>query len=588
MTECQLVSYIRDNCACSLGQSSCPSYPTELVFGLDMSDDVTPAAFERQRSALLALLDDVDIAESNCPRGARVAVVGFNTYTKFLIRFQDYRRRRQLLEAVQNLALERTANKRRLGAAMRFVGHHVFKRVRSGVMMRKVAVFFSSGPSQEIEDIMTAVMEYRGLNIIPAVISLKSAPAVVRAMEVDDSGNSVFTVLGRQQDLISDLRKIKNCAICYDPCRRSDECAYIQEPLRPQDVNVDLVLVPDGSREVRADEYTGAQQLLSSVVEQLVVSPEPGRAGQTARVAVVQQSGSRDAEVEFQLQTYQNREDIQSHLLRMRQRGGSSALAVTLQYALRDVLLKAVQPRRKKAMLVVVGATTAARQDRERLRYMAQKAKCEGVALFVVTVGDGYDRKQVEELASTPVQQHLIHLSTLQTEEQGYTRRFFRTFLSALHKGIHSYPQPALKQTCEQLRGQDGGQIFVNGQGSADLDDFITAEEEEERYQEQSRGQTQTSQVDIIHTVNRGDGQRFVTGDFDDPVLFKPELDSFIEKDACYLPQDQGGCQNYTMVWFFDTEQSECARFWYGGCGGNQNRFNTREACENLCLMKSR
>uniref|UniRef100_A0A3Q1GZK7 BPTI/Kunitz inhibitor domain-containing protein n=1 Tax=Acanthochromis polyacanthus TaxID=80966 RepID=A0A3Q1GZK7_9TELE len=52
--------------------------------------------------------------------------------------------------------------------------------------------------------------------------------------------------------------------------------------------------------------------------------------------------------------------------------------------------------------------------------------------------------------------------------------------------------------------------------------------------------------------------------------------------DACLLSQDQGGCQNYTMMWFFDTEQNECSRFWYGGCGGNKNRFKTQEECENL------
>lgn len=57
--------------------------------------------------------------------------------------------------------------------------------------------------------------------------------------------------------------------------------------------------------------------------------------------------------------------------------------------------------------------------------------------------------------------------------------------------------------------------------------------------------------------------------------------------DACFLRQDQGGCQNYTMMWFFDPEQSECSRFWYGGCGGNENRFATQDECENLCLTKS-
>lgn len=149
-----------------------------------MSKDVTPAAFERQRSALLSLLDDVSVAESNCPTGARVAVVGYSTYTKYLIRFQDYHRKTQLVDSVKNIALERTSNRRYLGAAMRFVGQNVFKRVRAGAMVRKVAVFFANDSPQDANDIITAVMEYRGLNIVPAVVSLRNTPAIGRALEV--------------------------------------------------------------------------------------------------------------------------------------------------------------------------------------------------------------------------------------------------------------------------------------------------------------------------------------------------------------------------------------------------------------------
>jgi len=149
-----------------------------------MSEDVTPAAFERQRSVLLSLLESISVSESNCPTGARVAVVGYSADTKYLIRFQDYHRKTQLMESVRNIALERTSNRRQLGAAMRFVGQNVFKRVRAGMMMRKVAVFLSNGPSADVGDIVTAVMEYRAVGIVPAVISLRNAPAVGRAMEV--------------------------------------------------------------------------------------------------------------------------------------------------------------------------------------------------------------------------------------------------------------------------------------------------------------------------------------------------------------------------------------------------------------------
>ncbi|XP_028436030.1 collagen alpha-6(VI) chain isoform X2 [Perca flavescens] len=583
MTECQLITYIRDNCACSHGGSACPAYPTELVFGLDMSEDVTPAAFERQRAALLSLLDDITISESNCPSGARVAVVAYSAYTKYMIRFQDYQRKSRLIEAVKNIAPERTSNRRNLGAAMRFVGQNVFKRVRAGLLTRKVAVFFSNGPAQDVNDVVTAMMEYRGLNIVPVVISLRNAPAVSRAMEADDSGNSIFTVLGR--DMAADLRKVQNCAICYDPCKRLEQCAFIQEPVQPQQADVDLVLVLDGSREMQADEYAGGQQLLGSVVEHLAVSPQPRRADGQARVAVVQQSGTQATKLEFGLGTYQSSTLMRRHLMgNMTQRGGSSALGKTLDFTLKEVLMKAGQPRRRRAVLALVGTKTAS-EDRDMLRYISQKAKCDGVALFVVTVGERYDRAQVEDLVSVPVAQHLIHLDRLRADEQSYAQRFFRVFLSALSKEMNTYPPPSFKRTCDQLKGQDGGQIFISGQGTAVVDEEEFGEEEEETFQEQTRGQTQTGQLDIL---TGGDGQTFIGQSHDPNILPTPELASFASKDSCFLSQDQGGCQNYTMMWFFDTEQRECSRFWYGGCGGNGNRFKTQDECESLCLTKSR
>ncbi|XP_044062815.1 collagen alpha-6(VI) chain-like [Siniperca chuatsi] len=572
MAECELVTYIRDNCACSHGHSECPAYPTELVFGLDMSEDVTPAAFERQRSALLSLLEDINIAESNCPTGARVAVVGYSAYTKYLIRFHDYRRKKQLIESVKNIALERTSNTRQLGAAMRFVGQNVFKRVRAGILMRKVAVFFSNGPSQDVNDIVTAMMEYRGLNIVPAVISLRNAPSVDRALQVDDTGNSIFTVLGRLQDLAADLSKVKNCAICYDPCKRLEQCAFIQDVPKPQEVDLDLVMVVDGSREVQADEYAGVQQLLGSVVEQLAVSPQPRRAGNQARVAVVQQSGTQATKVEFGLQAYQNHDLMKRHLIqKMQQQSGSSALGQTLEFSLKEVLLKASQPRRRRALLTVVGTQTGYR-DRAKLHYISQKAKCEGVAMFVVTVSERYNRTQVEELASLPVQQHLIHVGRLKADEQGYAQRFIRVFLTAINKGMNTYPPPSLKKTCNQLTDQEEEQ-FLNGQGSALLEEDLIMDEVAEKFQEQTGVQTQTAQLDVINTLTRRDRQSSLLG---------ANLN-----DTCFLSQDVGSCQNYTIMWFFDNEKGKCSRFWYSGCGGNENRFKSLKDCENLCLTKN-
>lgn len=52
---------------------------------------------------------------------------------------------------------------------------------------------------------------------------------------------------------------------------------------------------------------------------------------------------------------------------------------------------------------------------------------------------------------------------------------------------------------------------------------------------------------------------------------------------SCSLPKDGGTCGNFTVKNFFDVEYGACSRFWYSGCGGNDNRFETIEECKGTC-----
>ncbi|KAG5832242.1 hypothetical protein ANANG_G00289010 [Anguilla anguilla] len=52
---------------------------------------------------------------------------------------------------------------------------------------------------------------------------------------------------------------------------------------------------------------------------------------------------------------------------------------------------------------------------------------------------------------------------------------------------------------------------------------------------------------------------------------------------ACSLPSLQGPCKAYEPRWAYSLALRACQSFIYGGCGGNDNNFESKEACEESC-----
>nr|CUU99551.1 hypothetical transcript [Hymenolepis microstoma] len=54
--------------------------------------------------------------------------------------------------------------------------------------------------------------------------------------------------------------------------------------------------------------------------------------------------------------------------------------------------------------------------------------------------------------------------------------------------------------------------------------------------------------------------------------------------NICQMPIDSGKCNGKLIFWGFDYPSRKCRPFVYGGCGGNGNRFITKDQCERVCL----
>ncbi|KAL8570728.1 hypothetical protein ACOMHN_039163 [Nucella lapillus] len=51
----------------------------------------------------------------------------------------------------------------------------------------------------------------------------------------------------------------------------------------------------------------------------------------------------------------------------------------------------------------------------------------------------------------------------------------------------------------------------------------------------------------------------------------------------CNLPKVAGLCRAYFRSYYYNTHSGRCAFFIYGGCGGNTNRFSSKQQCQEAC-----
>uniref|UniRef100_A0A286XTB4 Collagen type VI alpha 6 chain n=2 Tax=Cavia porcellus TaxID=10141 RepID=A0A286XTB4_CAVPO len=454
---CELIQYVQDHTSGGHGKPQCPVHPTELVFALDQSRDVTEQDFERMKGMVASLVRDMKIRESSCPTGARVAILTYGSYARHLVRFSDAYRKDQLLREIAAIPYEKSLDSRETGKAMRFISRNVFKRTLPGAHTRRIATFFSGGQSADIQSITTATMEFGALDITPVVIAFSNVPSIRRVFSIDDTGTFQVIVIPSGTDDKPALERLQRCTFCYDMCRPDTSCDQ-DRPL-PAESYMDAAFLLDGSRNVGSAEFEDIRGFLGALLEHFEITPEPTTSVTGDRVALLSHAPPNflpntqrsPVRTEFNLTTYSNKRLMKRHVEQsVQQLNGDAFVGHALRWTLDNVFLSTPNLRKNKVIFVISAGETSY-LDGETLRQESLRAKCQGYALFVLSLGPAWNDKELEDLASHPLDHHLIQLGRIHKPDHRYGVKFVKSFINSVRRAINKYPPINLKAKCNRI-----------------------------------------------------------------------------------------------------------------------------------------
>ncbi|XP_054660764.1 collagen alpha-3(VI) chain-like [Grus americana] len=620
-TPCELKAFIRQNCVTT--SPSCPLFPTELVLVLETSSTVPPALFSRMKELLALLLRDLQVSPLGCPAGARVAMLAYAATPTYLLRAGEAGSRAALLGRLRRLSPTRSSRRGRLAAAMRFVGHHTLKRVRPAALGRKVVLFITSGRSQNLEGIGEAALQYEALGIVPAVLTFSPLPEVVRAFQV----NSLFQVVqlsaaepARNAAVLRDV--VLPCVLCFDLCHPEGCAAAVPSP---GPLDVDLALVVDNAAPgMLAERLEAIGDLFHRLLGHLqLAGTDPAEHG--ARIALVltgpSAPGQGLAEVPFGLPG--SREQLWNRIrLALVPRVAVASAGSTVAWTLRHTFPQSSGSRLRVLFVVWTGATVL--WDGEAQQALAPFARCEDFGVLVLSLGRaGTERPEAAVPEALPEWRcHSLRLGSVHPPEMGYAERTALGFLRRLRAESSQRPStpgcprdlpppsagtselpsgtpaqtPAVSRTGMSMAplGPSKGRRAVAIPGACGLDKdpgSACARFAVMWYHRRETGSCERFWYGGCGgNANRFGSERDCVRACVDPGLDRADVgESNVTQAACLEARDAGPCRSFSPKWFFEGRQpGRCSLFWYGGCGGSRNRFETREQCEAVCLPPGR
>ncbi|KAK6321859.1 hypothetical protein J4Q44_G00088350, partial [Coregonus suidteri] len=161
--------------------------------------------------------------------------------------------------------------------------------------------------------------------------------------------------------------------------------------------NIDLVLLIDGSKSVRPQNFELVKQFVNQVVDSLDVSAHG------TRVGLVQYSSR--VRTEFALNMYQTADDIKKAVMNVEYMEKGTMTGLALKHMVENSFSEAEGTRKNVPRVGLVFTDGRSQDD---ITEWAKKAKEAGITMYAVGVGKAVE-DELREIASEPLDKHFFY-----------------------------------------------------------------------------------------------------------------------------------------------------------------------------------
>ncbi|XP_072237650.1 matrilin-4 isoform X1 [Leuresthes tenuis] len=164
--------------------------------------------------------------------------------------------------------------------------------------------------------------------------------------------------------------------------------------------NIDLVLVIDGSKSVRPQNFELVKKFVNQVVDSLDVSAHG------TRVGLVQYSSR--VRTEFPLNKYHTAEEIKAAVMKVEYMEKGTMTGLSLKHMLENSFSETEGARPASRNIPRVGLVFTDGRSQDDISEYAKKAKEAGITMYAVGVGKAVE-DELREIASEPVEKHFYY-----------------------------------------------------------------------------------------------------------------------------------------------------------------------------------